>query len=74
MYSYETRMEWISFIASIGVERFDRPLENPWNDGISIAKEEGNHILLLDPTEPSIYTGLKISKDVAEKFLVLGIP
>ena len=79
--NYKVRREWICFMRSIGVECFDRPLGDPWTDGDpfradeeSPAEEESDHILLLDPTDPSKYRGLKIPKEVAEKILVFGIP
>lgn len=74
---WETRAKWHVFLKSIGVETFKRPPENPWTTGLlygSPAKEDGEHILLLDPANPSKYHGLKMSKVFAEKLLILGIP
>jgi hypothetical protein len=69
---WETRHnEWAHFLESLCIQRVREGLNGRWMIGDRPARDR-KHIIIKDPM--SVQHGLKIPKDIALKFIVLGIP
>ena len=63
--------KWVRFLESLCIQRVREGLNGRWMIGDRPARDI-KHTIIKDPM--SCQHGLKIPKDIAEKFLVLGIP